>query len=121
MIWAAMKLPKNFKKSYKFFCLGLDIRVAKVMEADTLAAGPLQYGGQPLADSSGISGRVIVQRGGEHPCRVYFGFVVAQYHQNRGREDDAPVGRLCFRLGHCQFSLDPVYLPLYLKFSGVEV
>ena len=31
-LWAAMKLPKNFKKSYKFFCLGLDIRVAKVME-----------------------------------------------------------------------------------------
>lgn len=30
-LWAAMKLPKNFKKSYKFFCLGLDIRVAKVM------------------------------------------------------------------------------------------
>lgn len=72
--------------------------VAKVMEADTLAAGPLQYGGQPLADSSGISGRVIVQRGGEHPCRVYFGFVVAQYHQNRGREDDAPVGRLSLSL-----------------------
>lgn len=30
-LWAAMKLPKNFKKSYKFFCLGLDIRVAEVM------------------------------------------------------------------------------------------
>ena len=30
-LWAAMKLPKNFKKSYKFFCLGLDIRVAKVL------------------------------------------------------------------------------------------
>ena len=30
-LWAAMKLPKNFKKSYKFFCLGLDIRVAKHM------------------------------------------------------------------------------------------
>ena len=30
-LWAAMKLPKNFKKSYKFFCLGLDIRVSKTM------------------------------------------------------------------------------------------
>jgi hypothetical protein len=30
-LWAAMKLPKNFKKSYKFFCLGLDIRVAQAM------------------------------------------------------------------------------------------
>ena len=35
-LWAAMKLPKNFKKSYKFFCLGLDIRVAQVVETDTL-------------------------------------------------------------------------------------
>lgn len=95
--------------------------VSQIMKPDVLAVCPFQYGGQPLADSSGISGRVIVQRGGEHPCRVYFGFVVAQHYQNRGREDDAPVGRLCFRLGHCQFSLDPVYLPLYLKLSGVEV
>lgn len=95
--------------------------VSQIMKADTLTVCPLQYGGQPLADSSGISGRVIVQRGGEQPYRVYFGFVVTQHHQNRGREDDAPVGRLCFRLGHYQFSLDPVYLPLYLKFSGVEV
>ena len=30
-LWAAMKLPKNFKKSYKFFCLGLDIRVPQTM------------------------------------------------------------------------------------------
>ena len=32
-LWAAMKLPKNFKKSYKFFCLGLDIRVRELLEA----------------------------------------------------------------------------------------
>ena len=32
-LWAAMKLPKNFKKSYKFFCLGLDIRVADAMNS----------------------------------------------------------------------------------------
>ena len=35
-LWAAMKLPKNFKKSYKFFCLGLDIRVAQIVKADAL-------------------------------------------------------------------------------------
>ena len=33
-LWAAMKLPKNFKKSYKFFCLGLDIRVPQTVEYD---------------------------------------------------------------------------------------
>ena len=35
-LWAAMKLPKNFKKSYKFFCLGLDIRVPEIMNSDFL-------------------------------------------------------------------------------------
>ena len=34
-LWAAMKLPKNFKKSYKFFCLGLDIRVTEIMHPDS--------------------------------------------------------------------------------------
>ena len=33
-LWAAMKLPKNFKKSYKFFCLGLDIRVSQGMNCE---------------------------------------------------------------------------------------
>ena len=33
-LWAAMRLPENFKKSYKFFCRGLDIRVAKIVEAN---------------------------------------------------------------------------------------
>ena len=33
-LWAAMRLPENFKKSYKFFCRGLDIRVAQIVEPD---------------------------------------------------------------------------------------
>lgn len=33
-LWAAMKLPEKLQKSYKFFCRGLDIRVAQVVEAD---------------------------------------------------------------------------------------
>ena len=35
-LWAAMRLPENFKKSYKFFCLGLDIRVSEVVYSDLL-------------------------------------------------------------------------------------
>ena len=35
-LWAAMRLPENFKKSYKFFCRGLDIRVPKIMNTDFL-------------------------------------------------------------------------------------
>ena len=34
-LWAAMRLPENFKKSYKFFCRGLDIRVPQTVEHDT--------------------------------------------------------------------------------------
>lgn len=32
-LWAAMRLPENFKKSYKFFCRGLDIRVTQIMDS----------------------------------------------------------------------------------------
>lgn len=35
-LWAAMRLPENFKKSYKFFCRGLDIRVSEVVYSDLL-------------------------------------------------------------------------------------
>ena len=35
-LWAAMRLPEKLQKSYKFFCRGLDIRVAQVVKADTL-------------------------------------------------------------------------------------
>ena len=38
-LWAAMRLPENFKKSYKFFCRGLDIRVTQVVNANALYAG----------------------------------------------------------------------------------
>ena len=31
-LWAAMKLPEKLQKSYKFFCRGLDIRVADVVD-----------------------------------------------------------------------------------------
>ena len=36
--------------------------VPQIVKPDVLAVGPFQYDGQPLADSSGISGGVIVQR-----------------------------------------------------------
>lgn len=31
---AAIRLPGNSQKSYKFFCRGLDIRVSEIMEAN---------------------------------------------------------------------------------------
>ncbi len=37
-----------------YFCLGLDMRVAEVVEADMLAPGPLQNGGQVFADGGGV-------------------------------------------------------------------
>ena len=34
----------------------------QIVKSDVFAVSPFQYGGQPLADSSGISGGVIIQR-----------------------------------------------------------
>ena len=42
-LWAAMRLPENFKKSYKFFCRGLDIRVAEIVESDAGQPSPFQH------------------------------------------------------------------------------
>ena len=41
-LWAAMKLPEKLQKSYKFFCRGLDIRVAQVMESNVFRADGFQ-------------------------------------------------------------------------------
>ena len=70
---------KNFRAQAKNFYRVLDIRVPEIVKSDLLAVGPFQYGGQPLADGSGISGRVIVQRRREDPYRAYFGFIVIQH------------------------------------------
>ena len=50
-LWAAMRLPENFKKSYKFFCRGLDIRVTQVMEAYPWQSRPLQHSLQHMQDA----------------------------------------------------------------------
>ena len=43
-LWAAMKLPEKLQKSYKFFCRGLDIRVAEIMKSYPLYTRPLNSG-----------------------------------------------------------------------------
>ena len=53
-LWAAMRLPKNFKKSYKFFCLGLDIRVPQIMKADLPHTVLLQNQRKMLCEISGL-------------------------------------------------------------------
>lgn len=53
-LWAAMKLPKNFKKSYKFFCLGLDIRVPQIMKANLPHTVLLQNQRKMLCEISGL-------------------------------------------------------------------
>lgn len=47
-LWAAMRLPENFKKSYKFFCRGLDIRVAEIMKSYPLYTRPLDSGSHTM-------------------------------------------------------------------------
>lgn len=50
-LWAAMKLPKNFKKSYKFFCLGLDIRVSESMYGNLRYPTPSAMPGKHIIHS----------------------------------------------------------------------
>lgn len=68
-LWAAMKLPKNFKKSYKFFCLGLDIRVAQVVESDMGQVVLLQQLVEGVAHIVGGVGVPVLP--GEHVVVVY--------------------------------------------------
>lgn len=48
--------PEIFKKSCKFFCRELDIRVPQIVESKSLAAGPFQHSGQPLSHCRGVHG-----------------------------------------------------------------
>ena len=68
-LWAAMKLPKNFKKSYKFFCLGLDIRVAQVVKPDVGQVVLLQQLVEGVAYIVGGVGVPVLP--GEHVLVVY--------------------------------------------------
>ena len=73
-LWAAMKLPKNFKKSYKFFCLGLDIRVAEIMKSYPLYTRPLNSGSHTMFHAG--YGRGYVDAGPADPfqAETYDGF-----------------------------------------------
>lgn len=66
-LWAAMKLPKNFKKSYKFFCLGLDIRVTQIMKADAGESCPLEQRLHVAIGRVGIDGIFRLHRVREYP------------------------------------------------------
>ena len=70
-LWAAMKLPKNFKKSYKFFCLGLDIRVTQVVKPDMGQVVLLQQLVEGVAHIVGGVGVPVLP--GEH---IVVGYVV---------------------------------------------
>ena len=120
-LWAAMRLPENFKKSYKFFCRGLDIRVAQIMEAYMLAPGVLQDELQPTAHHAGRNGAVHLHRGREHPAGVHRLFVLPQHRHHSGRQDDLADGVL--RLGRADLKLAPhiVDLLVHIQHAGFEV
>ena len=91
------------------------------MEAYLFTLRSLQNDLQPLSDGGGISGRIRVNRRGEHPAGGYRFLICFEDSEDRRREDNAAIG--CFRLGwrDYQFSLDPVNLPLNPEFPSTEV
>lgn len=66
-LWAAMRLPENFKKSYKFFCRGLDIRVTQIMKADAGQPRPLEECFHVAIRRIGIDGVFRLHRIREYP------------------------------------------------------
>ena len=102
-LWAAMKLPKNFKKSYKFFCLGLDIRVAQIMKSNMFASCVLQDELQSAAYHAGCNGTVLLYWRREHPAGVHRLLVLLQHRHHRRRQDDLADGVL--RLGRADLKL----------------
>ena len=94
-LWAAMRLPENFKKSYNFFCLGLDIRVPQVVDSYPLHPGFL---GSPV--------HLVVQVALGHlkDSLVWLDFVegfqiVSDLVRQKLRHLDDPDALGCFRVG----------------------
>ena len=95
--------------------------VSKIVKAYFFAPSPLQNGLQSLSDSGWISGRALVDRGGEHPFRRHGFLVCFKNIEGRGRKNDTPVGCFGFGRGDYQLSSGPVDLPLHPEFPGAEV
>ena len=70
--------PEIFKKSCKFFCRELDIRVAQVVEAELAAPGVVQDCLYPLAHRGRVQGRIGLHRGREHPLRRGMGAQIVE-------------------------------------------
>ena len=112
-LWAAMRLPENFKKSYKFFCRGLDIRVAQVVETDTLHLVCYQKIREMLTQKVGpnpLSHRVYIDivkiigaiaSAADLPILLLL-FLHLFEHLLTGRDQGKrPAARLCFCLISC--------------------
>ncbi len=88
-LWAAMKLPKNFKKSYKFFCLGLDIRVAQVVEPHLGQSCPFQHPMEHMQHT--VRGNRPAIGGRKHPGAI--AHFLSLFFQNAYRMDRMPCTR----------------------------
>ena len=53
---AAIRLPGNSQKSYKFFCRGLDIRVPEVVKTEMCYISPFEHPLEHDGDGVGIEG-----------------------------------------------------------------
>ena len=95
--------------------------MAQIVESNLFTPSPLQNDLQPLSDGGGISGRILVNRRGEHPAGGYRFLICFEDTNDRRGENNTAIG--CLRLGwrDYQLSLDPVNLPLNPEFPGTEV
>ena len=90
--------PEIFKKSCKFFCRGLDIRVAQVMESDAGQPSPFQHPLEHVQDA--VRGHGASAWRWEYPFAVpYFAFLHFQNAYRVCRQRQGAVG--VFRFQRC--------------------
>ena len=74
--------PEIFKKSCKFFCRELDIRVSQIVKTNIFEYRPFQRSLQALSYCGWVQGQ-ISSLGGKHPIGVHGFPIRTQYFKDR--------------------------------------
>lgn len=100
-LWAAMKLPEKLQKSYKFFCRGLDIRVAQIVEADAGQSRPPEQRLHVEVGRAGVDRILRLHWVGEYPLTDGIRLAPPQDVRHRLRQDDGThsLSRFCLTDG----------------------
>ena len=112
--------PEIFKKSCKFFCRELDIRVPQIMEPDPRQSRPLQHPVEHVEDAVRRDGAACGRW--EHPgTAAHFLFLLLQNVHRVFRQRQGAVGVFRLERSLYDFAVDPGDLPFYPEVAPVQV